>query len=228
MRITFTDVLGVDHQFAPVPATRVVPEWYKAMPEYWNGKREVVDTQITHTVKKCVPVWDALTAGYVIRTHVDIQVSERGGQAYYEWPSQNAIGFHPVEQAPNHPAVTAGVPYPKWHSPWAISTPRGYSCLFIPPMHNPNGIFTVMPGIVDTDTYTAPVNFPFTLDDQAWRGIIPAGTPMVQVIPFKRDDWAMRMGSDKDIQAQGRVTTRLRSVWFNSYKRHFWTRKQYR
>lgn len=226
-QVTFTDTLGVDCLYAPVPASRAVPGWYKNTPEYVGGERLIRDGATPHTVKKCMPVFDAMTAGYIIRTYVDVQVTRRDELPYYEWPSLNAISFHPVEQAPKHPANN-GAPYPKWSNPWAIRTPRGYSCLFVPPLHNPNGVFTVLPGVVDTDSYTAPVNFPFTLDDVSWEGLIPAGTPMVQVIPFRRDSWDMVMGGDNELVSQGKVTNRLRSLWWNSYKRQFWTRKEYR
>ncbi len=225
--VVFTDVLGIDPAYAPVPAQKALPRWYIDTPEYTDGDRLIVDGTTPHTVKKCMPVFDALTAGYIIKTYVDVQVSHREGTPWYEWPSQNAIAFHPISQAPLHPSQN-GAPYPKWNNPWAIRTPRGYSCMFLPPMHNPNGMFTILPGIVDTDTYTAPVNFPFVLDDVSWEGIIPAGTPLAQVIPFRRDNWSMRIGNDKERAAQSAVTTRLLSVWFNSYKRQFWTRKQYR
>jgi hypothetical protein len=227
MRVTFTDTLGVDSQYAPVPSTRSVPDWYKQTPEYWTGERVIRDGNTPHTVKKCVPVFDAMTAGYVIRSYVDVQVTQRDGLPFYEWPLLGAITFHPVDQASEHPTKN-GAPYPKWTNPWAIRTPRGYSCLFLPPMHNPNGMFTILPGVVDTDTYEAPVNFPFVLDDMTWEGLIPAGTPIAQVIPFRRDDWTMRIGDDKDRKRQAAVTTRLRSLWWNSYKRQFWARKQYR
>jgi len=226
MRITFTDTLGVG-EYSPTPASRVLPEWYKASPEYVGGERLIKDGTTPHTVKKCIPVFDAMTAGYVIRTYVDVQVTQRDGMPYFEWPHFAAISFHPVEQAANHPARN-GAPFPKWTNPWAIRTPRGYSSLFVPPMHNPNGLFTILPGIVDTDAYQSPVNFPFVLNDVAWEGLIPAGTAIAQVIPFRRDDWTMSLGDDKDRARIGAVTTRLRSLWWNSYKRQFWTRKQYR
>ena len=227
MKLTFTDTIGVIEEFLPKPASQFLPDWYKRTPEYVPGGRIVVDGKTPHTVKKCMPVFDALTSGYIIPTYVDVQVTHRDGFPWYEWPSRSAIEFHPVEQAPKHPKMN-GAPYPKWINPWAIRTPPGYSCLFIAPMHNPNGIFTVIPGVVDTDTYTAPVNFPFTLDDVDWEGIIPAGTPMVQVIPFKRDSFKMEIGGNGERAQQDRATSKLRTLWFNSYKRQFWSRKEYR
>jgi hypothetical protein len=227
VNVIFTDTIGVNDIYAPTSASRVLPDWYKDAPEYVGGERIIKDGNTPHTVKKCIPVFDALTAGYVIKTYVDVQVTQRDGLPYYEWPSHNAISFHPIEQAPEHPGVN-GAPFPKWTNPWAIRTPPGYSTLFLPPMHNPNGIFTVLPGIVDTDMYTAPVNFPFILDDVRWEGIIPAGTPMVQIIPFRRERFQMTLGGDKERDAQAKTTGRLRSLWFNSYKRQFWSRKEYR
>lgn len=225
--ITFTDIIGVDSKYQPVPASRLLPDWYKDTNEYIDGERQIRDGQTPHTVKKCIPVFDAMTAGYIISTYVDVQVTQQDGLPYYQWPSLDAVSFHPVSQAPNHPDGN-GAPYPKWSNPWAISTPPGYSCLFVPPMHNPNRIFTALPGIVDTDTYRSAVNFPFVLDHASWEGIIPAGTPIVQIIPFERQSWKMSLGDDRNRAEQQRVFTRLRSLWFNSYKRQFWSRKEYR
>lgn len=225
--IVFTDTLGVSDEYAPAPMTSALPTWYADTPEYVSGKRIIEDGNTPHTVKKCIPVFDAMSAGYVIRSYVDVQVTERDGLPYYEWPNFPAISFHAIEQAPLHPAKN-GAPYPKWTNPWAIKTPKGVSCLIVPPMHNPNGIFTILPGIVDTDTYIAPVNFPFVLDDVTWKGIIPAGTPIAQVIPFQRQAYKMQFGSEIDRVQQCKVTVRLRSLWFNSYKRQFWHRKEWR
>ncbi len=134
--------------------------------------------------------------------------------------------MNPIEQAPLHPARNEA-PYPKWNNPYAITTPPGYSVLFTAPMHR-QSVFTILDGIVDTDTYKAPVNFPFVLNDIKWEGIIPAGTPMAQVIPFKRESWEHKIGSDKEIQEQEKITKKLKTLFFNSYKRQFWSRKEYR
>ena len=225
--ITFTNVLGLDF-FPPKPAVKEVPEWYKKTPEYINDEgKTVVNGVISHTIKKCIPVFDAMTAGYILYTQVDVQVTQQDELPYYQWSDQGVLSFHPIIQAPLHPNKN-NAPYPKWINPYAIKTPPGYSTLFIPPMHNPNGIFTILPGLVDTDMYTAPVNFPFTLNDVNWKGMIPAGTPMVQIIPIKRDVWKHNMGTDSERREQSIVTAKLKTLFFNSYKKQFWHRKEYR
>ena len=226
-KIIFTNILGFNF-FPPKPAVKEVPDWYRNTPEYVGdqGKKITISGNTPHTIKKCIPVFDAMTAGYILYTQVDVQVTQQDDLPYYNWSDQGAISFHPIDQAPVHPGMNKA-PYPKWNNPYAIKTPSGYSTLFIPPMHNPNGIFTVLPGLVDTDTYKAPVNFPFTLDDVKWEGLIPAGTPMVQVIPIKRDVWEHKIGSDFEIKEQNLITAKLHTLFFNSYKKQFWSRKSF-
>jgi len=225
--ITFTNIFNLDF-FPPKPAVKEVPEWYKETAEYTGneGRKFIYPTSTPHTIKKCIPVFDAITAGYILYTQVDVQVSQVENLPYYVWPDQNAIDFHPIEQAPLHPARNKA-PYPKWMNPYAISTPPGYSVLFTQPFHR-ESVFTVFPGIVDTDKYKGTVNFPFVLNDVKWEGIIPAGTPMAQVMPFKRESWEHKIGSDKERQEQERVVRKLKTLFFNSYKRQFWSTKQYR
>lgn len=226
--IVFTNVLGLDF-YSPKPAVKEVPEWYKNTPEYAveQGRKFTKNLKTPHTIKKCVPVFDAMTAGYILYTQVDVQVTQEDGLPYYTWPQQNVIEFHPISQAPIHPKKNEA-PYPKWVNPYSIKTPPGYSIMFLPPMHNPNNIFTILEGIVDTDKYISTVNFPFVLNNVKWEGIIKAGTPMAQVIPFKRETWEHKIGSEKEIKEQFFTSMKLKNILFNSYKKQFWSRKEYK
>jgi hypothetical protein len=58
--------------------------------------------------------------------------------------------------------------------------------------------------------------------------MIPAGTPMVQVIPFKRDTWKMKIGGEKELKENAKIVSRLDTSFFNKYKTYFWSRKEYR
>jgi hypothetical protein len=232
--IKFTDTIGVPEEYRPVPASKLIPEWYKNLESYMGGeKRPDGNAGTTATAKRCMPIFDAITGGYIISTHTDLWVSQRPDenrkiQPYYEWANFGALGFHPKHQLPDHPDGTGHeFSYPKWTNAWAITTPPGYSTLFISPLHRETPII-VLPGVVDTDTYNAPVNFPFVLRDSKMDGLIPAGTPIMQVIPFKREEWQMEIGSNEEFQQQAKVTNKLRSVFFDSYKRQFRQPKEYR
>jgi hypothetical protein len=66
------------------------------------------------------------------------------------------------------------------------------------------------------------------LKDPNWRGLIPAGTPIAQVIPFKRENYKMEISNEEaDIGAIEKATKRLKSVFVNGYKDKFWVKKEY-
>jgi len=226
MKIIFTDTTGTDLD-KPKPANKLVPDWYKNTNSYTgNEKRPSGDGQTTATIKRCIPVFDALTAGYIITSPADVYVSMKNEQQWFEWSDFGLISFHPIEQAPEHPDKKP-YSYPKWMNPWAIQTPKGYSTLFVQPFHR-ESIFTILPGVVDTDQYTAAVNFPFVINDPTFEGLIPKGTPIAQVIPFKRDSWTMELGDKKDLESQAKVSKKLQSKFFDRYKTMFWTKKEYK
>jgi hypothetical protein len=233
MKIIFTDTLGVLEEHSPKPASTLIPEWYKKLESYVGGERKPTGQGVTSgTVKRCMPVFDAITGGYIITSPADVFVSQKEDltgkkEPYYEWSNYGLIQFHPVVQAPEHPNRNGHMAYPKWVNPWAIKTPKGYSVLFTQPMHRESP-FTILPGIVDTDTYTAPVNFPFVLNNINFEGLIPAGTPIAQIIPFKRDLWQMELGTVEDFNEQAKTINKLRTKFFDSYKTQYRQFKEYK
>jgi hypothetical protein len=226
MKITFTNTSGINIE-QPQPAFKFVPDWYKNMESYVSKERKPDGKGGTPaTIKRCMPVFDAITAGYIITSPADVYVSIKEEKQYFEWSTLGLISFHPIEQAPEHPMRNQHA-YPKWMNPWAVKTPKGYSTMFVQPMHR-ESVFTILPGIVDTDTYTSPVNFPMVINDPNFEGLIPKGTPIAQVIPFKREGWQMEIGSEKELKEQHSITQKLQTKFFDRYKSMFWSRKEYK
>ena len=231
--IKFTDTLGVPEEYYPKPADKFIPSWYKNLESYLNEiKAPTGQGTTTATIKRCMPVFDAMVSGYIIVSPADVYISQTTlddgtKKSWFEWSNFGLITFHPVEQAPQHPKVNGNMSYPKWTNPWSIKTPKGYSTFFTQPMHR-ESLFTILPGIVDTDVYSGPVNFPFVLNDPDFQGLIPAGTPIAQVIPIKRDDWKMKLGSKKDFIEQQKVNNKLKTKFFDSYKIMFRQNKSYK
>ena len=226
MKIIFTNTSGIDIE-QPQPASKFIPDWYKNMESYIGGeKKPSAGLGTLATIKRCMPVFDAITSGYIITSPADVYVRIKDEKQFFEWSALNLIDFHPIEQAPEHPNRKPHA-YPKWINPWAIKTPKGYSTLFTQPMHR-ESVFTILPGIVDTDTYTAPVNFPMVINDPNFEGLIPQGTPIAQVIPFKREDWQMDIGSEKELKEQNSISLKLYIKFFDKYKSMFWSRKEYK
>lgn len=228
--IKFTDTTGlVPEMYYPKPGRITIPDWFKKlMPEFIpDSPRRDGSKKKEHSGKRCIPMLDAMTIGYTIFTSEDIIVQKDGQYDFYEWTRRDdAIEFHSYDQMSTYPNLLEGQSVPKWINPWVIKTPPGYSCLFVPPMNNPETPISIFNGVVDTDTYVSTVNFPFMLRDKSFTGLIPAGTPIAQVVPFARESWKMEINSvdEKEI-----ITTRekLNSLFWDKYKRLFWAKKEF-
>ena len=98
-QITFTNVLGVPDDYAPKPASAYIPDWYKNLESYMNGKKEPTgDGTSAATAKRCMPIFDAITSGYIIVSAADVHVTQKDGQPYFQWANYKLIQFHPKEQ----------------------------------------------------------------------------------------------------------------------------------
>jgi hypothetical protein len=226
--IKFTNTLK-NNFYEPKPASKCIPNWYQDTNSYIDNKKSVFShASSSSTIKKCLPVFDSLTAGYILFTQVDVWVTQKEGGQEYTWSAQNALNFHDINQANLYPDFVEHDPIPKFMNPYIVETPVGWSSLFVPPMHNPNPHFTILPAIVDTDKNKSLINFVFKLNNSDYEGLIPAGTPMVQVIPIKRDNWEMKKGGEKEINEHINIFNKMNTRFFDRYKTFFWTRKSYR
>lgn len=236
MKIQFFNTLKDQYYIGePVLASKNIPDWYKEQESYFGGKKKPIQGHNTSTVKKCMPVFDMMTAGYLIPTNCDIYIEnvfdENGKKNYnIQWATgSNPVEFHPKSQFGKHPSVKEHGPisgYPKFFNPWSIKTPKGYSTLFMTPTHR-ESLFSILPGIVDTDRYNAPVHFPFLMNDPSFEGFIPAGTFIAQVIPIKRESWNMSFAKDHFVAELKDQENKMFRTWFDRYKNLFWEKKTY-
>ena len=222
------DVYGVFEP--PVPAAKIIPEWYKKQDKLTTpGIFTIADNgNPNHTVKACMPVFDVITAGYIFKCPVDIYFSiNPDGSSNAQWSSNNlrAVESHPTTQYSEY-SVPEGYHKVAWKfiQPWVIETPPGYSCLFIQPALRDDLPFQVVPAIVDTDKHPIKVNFPFFIKD-GFEGLIKMGTPIMQIIPFKREDWSHEVLEDlsqvnnkKWLAAERKIGNRYKT-FFRTIKR---------
>lgn len=231
--ITFVEYNELSN-YPPVPAKTLIPEWYKKIESYVGGKKtfNINSPEGQGTAKKCMPLFDAITSGYIIFSSVDyyFRINEQGHQEYSYALSANEwipINVHHPATLGDYPNLTSAT-Y-RMDSPWTIKTPKGYSIMVLNPLHRENSVFKIFEGIVDTDKHPSPLNFPFTLLDRNFEGLIPAGTPFAQIIPFKRDRWKMNISKlDSPLQKElYRGHHQLKSSFWNFYKTRVWDRKSY-
>ena len=178
----------------PIPAVLGLPEWFKVMPQRAFNATMGADTP---TVKKCPPVIDAMTYGFLIPLAADLEV--RNGEFIWnsEMPegfvgeySHSPIDFHDPSQAVGTPFADDDRFIIKFNNFWSIEAPPGYSLLFTHPLNRADLPFTTLAGLVDCDTYSDNrLNFPARWHDLDFEGVLPKGTPVAQCLPVKRESW---------------------------------------
>lgn len=240
MKITFTltDSIGADGLFSdpPSPAKTFVPDWFKSMPTTIDAKKQYGlslnnNFSSNATVKGCSPFLDALTSGYMYCLPLDVEVRKLNEREYsFRWRSNS--DFVSLHDEPQHP----GLPSPaelddskvlKWACPFTITTPPGYSCLITHPLNRHELPFRTFSGVVDTDSYGLPVQFPFQMVAKPSDIlIIERGTPVCQIIPFKRESWTHTINKE-DPAVTNEKRFNYKSKIVKAYKSRYWSKKSY-
>jgi hypothetical protein len=206
----------------PVPSIKMAPDYFKAIKPQ-NGSHPE-----RGTVKRCVPFLDAISAGFIIPLWADMFVFAKHGNIEISFPNNfpqaETLGFHSENQMPSHPM--SKMPYGnilmKFINPWVIETDIGVSCLFTSPLNHMQKNFKILDGIVDTDTYYNNVNFPFVWTGGDGEFFFKKGTPLVQVIPFRREEQEIEVSlidQDKRAKVHAVLGTKMK----NGYREEFWS-----
>tara|TARA_Y100001973_G_C5195672_1_gene334078 strand:- start:838 stop:1599 length:762 start_codon:yes stop_codon:yes gene_type:complete len=231
----------------PKPAKKLLPDWYKNVDIHGFPRRNI---------KGCMPFLDGITAGYTLPLPQDFNLNynfyneelQQYGMRFH-WGTAvhiadeklieyNLNGHKPQEHNLAQAGGNDSFPIKKNGkdfnilkilNPWLIKTPPGYSCLFIPPIMNENDYFSIIPAIVDTDTYKLNINFPFIVNGDLYpkfEKMFKQGTPYAQVIPFKRESWKSKF-SEIDISKNKKDKFNFLSSLHNVYKNKVWHRKKW-
>ena len=238
-KIIFTavDEYANNVSMKPYPAYQSIPKWWKDMPPYNidkdnpTGKRLVIkDNANNGSPKKCTPMLDAITAGYIIPLWTDIQIRSISDTEYVPgifWKARRDVFF------PNTDAsrmIEGPVGYYsatfKYINQWMIKTPRGYSVSMQQPAGYEQSPLKAIPSVLDTDKFNSHIPISFWIKD-GFEGIVEKGTPLVQVVPFKREPWSAKYDS---ITAEEFHYNQERSIGItllNGYVKNFWSKKSY-
>jgi hypothetical protein len=209
------------------PAKTHVPEWYKKIPKWKNNEIFEIGKGFNITVKHCMPFLDSLTAGYMIVLPHDLYVKNNNGAPFITW---NITDFPPIarqELASSDLVPTGHHPTEfVWQSGVSNTIPIGYSMLFTHPLNRYDLPFTTLSGVVDGGLVMNPRGqIPFFIKE-GFEGIIPQGTPIIQLIPYRQENWTHKKtkGLLKESNEHNLKTGSLIYGW---YKKTFWTRKKY-
>lgn len=231
--------LNQDSLSCPQPTIKTIPEWFRKADrfavnpqngEYWEnpyGGGKIP------TWKACPAIFDVMGTGYVLRTPCDIEFyyEDNGNIAHkiLDPTYQDFVGprspmdqfEHPRGYNKNHFA---------WWIDWGIMTPPGYSVLYTHPMNRFELPFLSSSGIIDNDKVNISGTMPFFILD-GWSGVIPAGTPFSQMIPFKRENWESKVQVETDYQKLYEKnienSNRYRIPDGGIYMKEVWERREY-
>lgn len=214
----------------PRPLKNNIPQWYKDSDSWIGGK--MFGRGYNPDIKLCMSFYDALTAGYSVELFQDIYVSKDiHGNPRLDVSEQTPLGppANMLNREMNHK-----LPIPEgfhhqmytWNLPFSVITPKGYSTMWIHPLNRFDLPFYSTSGIVDSDGFSLNGNLPFYIKKD-FEGIIPKGTPIIQVIPLKRDSWISSVKEYDDV-ANSKLKYLMRSSIYGVYKRMFWQKKEYK
>jgi hypothetical protein len=217
----------------PKPAKNYIPDWYKNIPtpvrdgfEFNNNPGDVSNLNI----KACIPFLDAYTHGYIQETWTDIHIkASEDGQTIldYNWAKGPNIIGHRKQSSKFEISNSYYDLELLWEEQWLPKLPKGYSVLYTSPLNRFDLPFRSLDAVIDADNYYHEYKgqYPFYINKN-FSGVIPAGTPMYQIIPIKRSDW--QSASIKFNEEENRKRNQeIRKYFFRAYKNLFWERKNF-
>ena len=124
------EFMNIDQEFHLVPQKISLPKWFKDMP---GMARLFPETELQEdlTIKKCIPILDALTMGYYLVTKEDYVFSynKELNKSDFTGPEnimkQEPISRHPLTQLSTLSLSPEYIPQAfKWKNSWLIKTSR--------------------------------------------------------------------------------------------------------
>jgi hypothetical protein len=231
--------LTKDSPSIPGPTIKTIPEWYRKADrfavnpmtkEHWVDPR---DGGKIPTWKACPAVFDIMGTGYVYKTPCDIE--------FYEDSNGNIAAkvLNPQNQdflqvRPPMPQFVTPMGYHEthfaWWADWAVEVPEGYSVLYTQPFNRFELPFLTTSGIIDNDKVNLPGTMPFFVA-KGFTGIVPAGTPYAQMLPFKREHWEsevdLKLGYEEMAKKNNDNSDKYRVPNGGVYQKEVWERRTY-
>lgn len=218
-------------RWGPKPIGDVLPDWFENMPAPKNDKKNKT------SARACMPLEDYITSGYVLYNAYQIDVQEKIIDFREQMGITNAKYFHEKDKLSfnsqikkslvlhneeDFPAVIDNKKrrnYFRFATEWIVKTPPGYSCLVMQPYYYFEDRFKIMPAIIDTDQFDSSIPVFGYLDTVKDISIMP-GDPLLQIIPFKRDEWKMIIETEKP-------PNKSKFFLWGAYEKFFHTRKKF-
>lgn len=210
------------------PAKMHVPKWYKTTPISFGEKMSFENPQFTF--KACTPFLESFTLGYIVTL---------SGDMLWEFDSESEMKYRVTWRQSNvnmmttrSTKVVGDMPWPNefeqiafsWDLNLCLDIPKSHSVLLTHPLNRHDLPFVTMSAVIDGFNL-ANGSVPFFLK-KGFQGLLPAGTPIAQVIPFKRENWKSIL--DKKVLERASITRGKSSALYRGwYKSNIWKKKHF-
>jgi hypothetical protein len=215
------------------------PSWWKDMPRYHTIAEELSNQNLRDfsTVRNCPAISDSMNFGYTLYLPYDIHI-DTSSKDVVKFYHKTAMYNDTNNNATEYVGLTNNNAISNFYVPegycktvirinllWGIKTDPDYSIFVTQPSHRYDLPLLAISGVIDTDTFPAREAYNFWVKD-GFTGTIKAGTPLVQIIPFKREDFSSHV-IENDHYEYVKIINKLTSAFTNGYKKFFWHRKKF-
>ncbi len=231
--------LTEDSASKPGPMIKTLPEWYRRADRHAVNPETGKPWQLPDgggkipTWKACPAVFDIMGTGYTYKTPCDIEFAEdAAGNIHARVLDPQHQNFL-MDREPLPQFVCPPGYHEKhfaWWADWAVELPEGYSALYTHPFNRFELPFITTNGIVDNDKDHLPGTMPFFFL-KGITGILPAGTPYAQILPFKRENWDSEVDVSltvEEMEAKNQANSaKFRQPDGGIYQKEVWERRKY-
>jgi hypothetical protein len=220
---------------APEPAYKKIPQWYRDLAKHFtsndlknlNPVNDRGGDGSNVSTKLCLPFQDAMSLGYMYCLEGDLKVElDLNGKPTLSWTED----FMLMDKRPNVDLAIPDDVHPIHFGVkmnWFYESPQDYSLLMTMPLNRPDLPFWIPSGIVDSDIWGLPAFLPLFIK-RNFEGVIPKGTPIVQMIPIKREPWELNIDrSPEAVEKHELLSENRRSHITAHYRKFAWRKKQY-
>lgn len=235
--ITFRalDKYSYDVCLPPIPASKKIPDWwrnarpYSVSPENPDGSKLIVENRVSNaSFKKCTPMLDGITSGYIIELWADVQVKQTDFGPVINWRTHKDVFTLHGEDSRYIPAPPSysNVVF-KYLNPWIPITPDGYSVMITPPSGFSDLPFRAIPAVLDSDKSRLEIVNPCWVKKD-FEGIVEKGTPIMQITPFKRESWTSELDYYPDDEHMKVNDRNFNGTIVSHYIKNVWSKKSYK
>jgi hypothetical protein len=225
---------AIDDVFPQIePIKKFLPEFYKNSPFYYDDTsvKNIKELPTKPTFKMCSVYKDSFMTGYSLPLIMDIAVKQTadGPQITWNIPDIDVLQVRSEVKF----GYKSSLPIPMgchwtpftWTTQHAYQIPEGYSALVTHPLNRYDLPFFTLSGIIDDYVVQHYGNFPVYFSS-TFEGIISKGTPIAQILLFKRENWESK--KDENILKISQKNRFFASSKANGwYKHNVWKKKTY-